>query len=96
MYGFTGNYFYNMALNPNKEKDFLSDNPHLAQSEAVSGKVAESSKLADAEFAKEHQPDEMSIVSADQLKLSAKLYENITMTINGLLSFMVILAITHK
>ncbi|CAH0207347.1 hypothetical protein SRABI84_02051 [Peribacillus simplex] len=39
MYGFTGNYFYNIALNPNKEKDFLSDNPHLAQSEAVSGEV---------------------------------------------------------
>ncbi|CAH0247394.1 2-succinyl-6-hydroxy-2, 4-cyclohexadiene-1-carboxylate synthase [Peribacillus simplex] len=40
--------------------------------------MAESSKLADAEFSKEHQPDEMSIVSADQLRLSAKLYENNT------------------
>ncbi|MBT2645141.1 alpha/beta hydrolase [Bacillus sp. ISL-34] len=76
MYGFTGNYFYNFALNPDKEKDFLSDNPHLAQSEAVSGEMAQSSKLEDAEFTKEHQPDEMSIVSTDQLKLSAKLYEN--------------------
>lgn len=75
-YGVAGNFFYNIALNPNKEKDFLSNNPHLAQSEAVSVEVAESSKLADAEFAKEHQPDEMGIVSSDQLKLSAKLYEN--------------------
>ncbi|WP_066318849.1 alpha/beta hydrolase [Bacillus sp. FJAT-29814] len=77
-YFFVGNYFFNFALNPHQEKEFLTDNPHLAQSEAVSAAVAEASKLADAEFSKSHQPSRWSAISTDKLKLKLNgyVYEN--------------------
>lgn len=77
-YGFVGNYFFNFALNAKAEKEFLQGNPHLAESEAVLGSVAEEAELADEFFKKEHEPTQLSIVSTDEhkLNLNAYLYEN--------------------
>jgi uncharacterized protein len=77
-YFLVGNYFYNFALNPHQEKDFLTGNPHLAQSEAVNAAVAEENKLDDAEFSSNHQPSKWSVVSSDKLhlKLNGWVYEN--------------------
>jgi uncharacterized protein len=77
-YFLVGNYFYNFALNPHQEKEFLEDNPHLAQSEAVSATVAEANELADDEFSKNHQPSRWSAESTDELKLKLNgyVYEN--------------------
>jgi uncharacterized protein len=77
-YGFVGNYFYNFALNANQEKEFLEGNPHLAESEAVSAAVAETQKIADAEFLEKHGPSTMNVISKDklELKLNAYYFEN--------------------
>ncbi|MBE4910669.1 alpha/beta hydrolase [Bacillus luteolus] len=75
-YGFVGNYFYNYALNADKKKEFLQDNPHLERTEAVLAEVAEASELADAEFSKKHSPSRLTIVSEDDLKLNGYLFEN--------------------
>ncbi|MBK3496292.1 alpha/beta hydrolase [Viridibacillus sp. YIM B01967] len=75
-YGLVGNYFYNFALNANTEKEFLTGNPHLAQSKAVSAEVAKTSELADVAFSKKHPPITTSIVSSDKLTLKGHLYEN--------------------
>ncbi|SEN85956.1 hypothetical protein SAMN05192533_12343 [Mesobacillus persicus] len=77
-YGLVGNYFYNYALNADREKEFLEGNPHLEESEAVLASVAEEAKLADEQFKKEHEPTQVNVVSADenQFKLNAFLYEN--------------------
>ncbi|GGM37346.1 alpha/beta hydrolase [Paraliobacillus quinghaiensis] len=75
-YGLVGNYFYNFALNPNEEKDFLQDNPHLAESEAVSASVTEKNDLLDAEFSEIYLPEKKSITSSDNLTLIADVYEN--------------------
>ncbi|MGF9979091.1 alpha/beta hydrolase [Viridibacillus arvi] len=75
-YGLVGNYFYNFALNANTEKEFLTGNPHLAQSEAVSAEVAKTSELADVAFSKKHPPITTNIVSSDKLTLKGHLYEN--------------------
>ncbi|MFF3099577.1 alpha/beta hydrolase [Viridibacillus arvi] len=75
-YGLVGNYFYNFALNANTEKEFLTGNPHLAQSEAVSAEVAKTSELADVAFSKKHPPITTIIVSSDKLTLKGHLYEN--------------------
>ncbi|QOR66946.1 alpha/beta hydrolase [Cytobacillus suaedae] len=75
-YGFVGNYFYNFALNADKKKEFLQDNPHLERTEAVLAEVAEAGELADAEFSKNHQPSRLTIVSEDDLNLNGYLFEN--------------------
>nr|WP_245308393.1 alpha/beta fold hydrolase [Halalkalibacter urbisdiaboli] len=77
-YGLVGNYFYNFALNVDREKEFLDGNPHLAESEAVLANVAEAAEVADYAFEKTHQPTIMNVVSTDkrQLKLHGYLYEN--------------------
>lgn len=77
-YFLVGNYFYNFALNVDREKEFLEDNPHLEESKAVVASVAEGEKLADNLFTKEHKPAQLNIISSDkqQLKLNAYLYEN--------------------
>lgn len=77
-YGLVGNYFYNYALNADREKEFLEGNPNLEESEAVLASVAEEAKLADEQFKKEHEPTQVNVVSADenQFKLNAFLYEN--------------------
>ncbi|MDL4842212.1 alpha/beta hydrolase [Aquibacillus rhizosphaerae] len=75
-YGLVGNYFYNFALNPSKEKDFLEGNPHLAESEAVSAAVVEASNLLDEEFIEKHPGNKVSITSSDNLALKANMYKN--------------------
>ncbi|WP_078544892.1 alpha/beta hydrolase [Litchfieldia alkalitelluris] len=77
-YVFVGNYFYNFALLANQEKEFLQDNPHLEESEAVMADVAQADELANEEFKLKHTPSAMSIVSNDklQLKLHADVYQN--------------------
>ncbi len=75
-YGFVGNYFYNFALNADKKKEFLQDNPHLKGTEAVLAEVAEAGELADAEFSNNHQPSRLTIVSDDDLKLNGYLFKN--------------------
>lgn len=78
LYGAVGNYFYNYALDAKDEKEFLEGNPHLAESEAVIAEVAEEAEEADNQFKLEHQPESLSIVSNDKLKLKlhADVYEN--------------------
>ncbi|WP_121612525.1 alpha/beta hydrolase [Mesobacillus foraminis] len=77
-YVLVGNYFYNFALNADREKEFLEDNPHLEESEAVLASVAKEGEQKDAAFKKEHQPSSISVVSNDehQYKLNANVYEN--------------------
>jgi fermentation-respiration switch protein FrsA (DUF1100 family) len=77
-YVLVGNYFYNFALNVDREKEFLEDNPHLEESEAVLAAVAKEGEQKDAAFKKEHQPSQSSVVSTDehQFKLNAYVYEN--------------------
>ncbi|TCN20416.1 alpha/beta hydrolase [Mesobacillus foraminis] len=77
-YVLVGNYFYNFALNADREKEFLEDNPHLEESEAVLASVAKEGEQKDAAFKKEHQPSQISVVSNDehQYKLNANVYEN--------------------
>ncbi|MFC0471358.1 alpha/beta hydrolase [Halalkalibacter kiskunsagensis] len=77
VYGLVGNYFYNFALNAEREKEFLTGNPHLAESEAVLASVAEEAKIADELFKKHNEPSRLNIVSSDklQLNLNGYLYE---------------------
>ncbi|WP_240795394.1 alpha/beta hydrolase [Aquibacillus halophilus] len=79
-YGAVGNYFYNFALDANDEKEFLDDNPHLEESEAVMAMadVTEAAELADSEFKEKYPPSSLSVVSDDelQLKLHADVYEH--------------------
>ncbi len=77
-YFLVGNYFYNFALNVDREKEFMEENPHLKDSEAVVASVAEEAQLADETFKKKHKPFKLNIVSSDdqQLKLNAYVYEN--------------------
>lgn len=77
-YMLVGNYFYNYALNADREKEFLEGNPHLQESEAVSAEVAEEAEIADELFKKEHKPSQLNVVSTDkhQLKLNAYYYDN--------------------
>lgn len=73
-----GYYFYNYALKAKDKKEFLQNNPNLAQSKAVNAEVIEKSKLADKDFSQLHVPSQLSILSRDklQLKLNAYVYEN--------------------
>jgi uncharacterized protein len=77
-YVLVGNYFYNFALNVDREKEFLEGNPHLEDSEAVVASIAEEAGLADASFMKDHEPSQVNVVSSDkqQLNLNAYLFEN--------------------
>jgi len=77
-YGLIGNYFFNYALNADREKEFLEDNPHLEESAAVLASVAEEVKLADELFLENHEPSQLNVVSADnrQLNLNAYLFKN--------------------
>ncbi|WP_208588878.1 alpha/beta hydrolase [Gracilibacillus suaedae] len=76
-YFWVGNYFYNFALNAQKEKIFIKDNPHLARSEAVLPEVAEKEKLTDNTFKERVPSSSISMISKDKLrlKLHADLYE---------------------
>ncbi|MCI3922573.1 alpha/beta hydrolase [Paenibacillus sp. TRM 82003] len=73
-----GNYFYNFALLAHQEKEFLQDNPHLADSEAVLADVAEAADRADDAFEAKHSPASMTMLSNDEqkLRLHANLYRN--------------------
>ncbi|GAE34763.1 alpha/beta hydrolase [Halalkalibacter akibai] len=77
-YGLVGNYFYNFALSVDREKEFMEDNPNLAESEAVLASVAEEAELADALWLEQQQPTQLTIQSADKLNLNlnAYVYEN--------------------
>jgi uncharacterized protein len=79
-YFLVGNYFYNFALNVDREKEFLEDNPHLEESKAVVAEVAEEAKQEDDVFKKELKPYKLNVISSDkqQLKLNAYLFENET------------------
>ena len=62
--GFVGNYFYNLALNPNTPKDIVFGTPEEA--EATSGQVLDSDVawlLNDSNYTDEY------ITSSDKLKL---------------------------
>ncbi len=78
VYMLVGNYFYNYALNADREKEFMEGNPHLEESEAVLASVAAEAESADDQFKKEVQSSQLGIVSSDklQLNLNAFLYEN--------------------
>jgi fermentation-respiration switch protein FrsA (DUF1100 family) len=69
-----GNYFYNYALNANDKKEFLENNPNLAPNKAVNAEAAETVKQADKDFAKNHPPLEISIISKDKLQLNLNAY----------------------
>ncbi|MFC4321214.1 alpha/beta hydrolase [Litchfieldia salsa] len=73
-----GNYFYNFALVVDQEKEFMEDNPHLKESEAVIAEVAKEDSLANAEFESQHTPSPLPVVSNDKLKLKlhADVYHN--------------------
>lgn len=73
-YGAVGNYFYNFALSANDEKDFLVDNPHLAESEAVLAEVAEEAKLADSLFKENHEPASIYLTSTDENRFNLHAY----------------------
>lgn len=75
-YGLIGNYFYNFALSAERDKDFLKDNPHLAETEAVSADLVAVHKAADNEFAEQHPPDSVQIPAFDELKLHGYMYSN--------------------
>jgi len=73
-----GKYFYNYALNANKKKEFLENNPNLSPNKAINTESAELAKQADKDFERLHIPLEVSVVSEDkfQLNLNAYVYEN--------------------
>ncbi|KHF41627.1 alpha/beta hydrolase [Halalkalibacter okhensis] len=77
-YGLVGNYFYNFALNADREKEFLDGNPHLEESEAVLASVAEEAEIADELFKQDHKPEQVDIVTSDEKRLSLNgyVYEN--------------------
>ncbi|UTR14928.1 alpha/beta hydrolase [Salipaludibacillus sp. LMS25] len=77
-YGLVGNYFYNFALNAANEKEFMEDNPNLAESEAVIASVALEAELEDDRFKADHEPDVLTITSSDDkaLALNGYMYEN--------------------
>ncbi|KAB8137684.1 alpha/beta hydrolase [Gracilibacillus oryzae] len=74
-YFWIGNYFYNFALNAKKEKEFITDNPHLAKSEAILEEVAEAAKHSDKRFREQVPISSLSVISHDKLKL--KLHANL-------------------
>ncbi|WP_175639214.1 alpha/beta hydrolase [Metabacillus schmidteae] len=77
-YFLVGNYFYKYALNVDREKEFLEDNPHLEESEAVVASVAKEAEQADDVFKEELKPSLLNVVTSDQhqFKLNAYVYEH--------------------
>ncbi|WP_431030150.1 alpha/beta hydrolase [Lysinibacillus sp. LZ02] len=73
-----GNYFYNYALSATDEKEFMEDNPHLADSTAIDPIIEQQSSDLDDQFEEEYPPSSLLIESKDKLKLKlhANLYEN--------------------
>ncbi|MFF5994773.1 alpha/beta hydrolase [Lysinibacillus sp. KU-BSD001] len=73
-----GNYFYNYALSATDEKEFMEDNPHLADSTAIDPIIEQQASDLDDQFEAEYPPSSLWIESNDewQLKLHADLYEN--------------------
>lgn len=71
--GFTGNYFYNLALNPNTSKDIIFGTPDEAES--TSGQVLDEDKnwlLNNSNYTDEY------IISSDNLKLHSYEIKNTT------------------
>ena len=69
-----GKYFYNYALNANKKKEFLENNPNLSPNKAINTESAELAKQADKDFERLHIPLEVSVVSEDKFQLNLNAY----------------------
>lgn len=74
-YFLIGNFFYNLALNPATDKDFMVDNDNLKQSELISKETVAENKKLEEQFEKNHPPKNIEITSDDDLKLHALFYE---------------------
>lgn len=70
-----GNYFYNYALSATDEKEFLDDNPNLAESEFIDAYREAKEKRLDEQFEMQHPPTSLEIKSKDDLQL--KLHSNV-------------------
>jgi len=77
-YILVGNYFYNYALNVDREKEFMEGNPHLEESKAVLASIAAEAESEDERFKKEVEPSQLNMVSSDKhrLNLNAFIYKN--------------------
>lgn len=74
-YFLIGNFFYNIALNPKADKDFLNDSENLKPSEMITDEFREKYYALDDAFEEKHQPEEVFIQSEDDLKLQALTYK---------------------
>ncbi|MEH7282042.1 alpha/beta fold hydrolase, partial [Bacillus toyonensis] len=75
-YMLVGNYFYNYALNAKQEKEFLQDNPHLAETVNASGDVLATNEKKNADFVSKYKPNTLTIRSFDKLNLKGYEYMN--------------------
>lgn len=74
-YFLIGNFFYNLALNPATDKDFMVDNDNLKQSEFISKETIAENEQKEKQFEQEHPAKRLEIMSDDDLKLHALFYE---------------------
>lgn len=74
-YFLIGNIFYNIALNPHANKDFLNDSDNLKPSDLVTDEFREKYYALDDKFELKHKPNEIFIESDDGLKLEALTYK---------------------
>ncbi|MDT3498717.1 alpha/beta fold hydrolase [Bacillus toyonensis] len=75
-YMLVGNYFYNYALNAKQEKEFLQDNPHLAETVNASGDVLATNEKKNADFVSKYKPNTLTVRSFDKLNLKGYEYMN--------------------
>ncbi|GEK34257.1 alpha/beta hydrolase [Kurthia sibirica] len=73
-YFLIGNFFYNLALNPHTDKDFMENNDNLKQSEFISKEAIQKLESDDKVFELKHPATEIFITSKDDLKLQALKY----------------------
>lgn len=73
-YFLVGNFFYNLALNPHSNKDFLNDSENLQPSELITDEFREKYYALDDAFEAKEKPAEVFIQSEDNLKLQALQY----------------------
>ncbi|PGA93982.1 alpha/beta hydrolase [Bacillus toyonensis] len=75
-YMLVGNYFYNYALNAKQDKEFLQDNPHLAETVNASGDVLATNEKKNADFVSKYKPNTLTVRSFDKLNLKGYEYMN--------------------
>lgn len=75
-----GNYFYTYALDAHDEKEFMEDNPNLADSPEINPTVEKASLEQDHQFLLKNPSKSLKIISNDnlQLHLQAKYFEQQT------------------